>query len=42
MVEVYTEPTEGTYGHVERVKPGGSIAPRAFPDVVLAVSDLIR
>ncbi len=41
LVEVYTEPAEERYRELRVLKPGESIAPRAFPDLALAVGDLL-
>ncbi len=40
-IEVYTSPSPGAYGQVERYEPGQSICPRAFRDVAIAVSDVL-
>ena len=40
-IEAYTEPTEGEYSTVRYAFPGESIAPQAFPEVVLEVDRLI-
>ncbi len=40
-IEAYTGPVEGAYSNVQYVGPGESIAPRAFPDVVLEVDGVI-
>lgn len=40
-IEVYTEPIEDEYSSVRFVGPGESIAPQAFPEVVLEVNNLI-
>ena len=40
-IEAYTEPTEGEYSNVRYAGPGESIAPQAFPDVILEVDSLI-
>jgi Uma2 family endonuclease len=41
-IEVYTQPTPGAYGRVERYEPGQSIRLLAFPDVAFAVSDILK
>lgn len=41
IVEVWTEPGTAGYGHIRRVSADGSLSPQAFPDVVLAVDDLL-
>jgi Uma2 family endonuclease len=38
IVERYTDPTNGTYGHVESFRPGDAITLSAFPDVSVAVA----
>jgi Uma2 family endonuclease len=38
-VEVYDEPTGGRYARVRRYSTEQSVAPAAFPDLVLSVSD---
>ncbi|MXY47366.1 MAG: Uma2 family endonuclease [Chloroflexi bacterium] len=40
-IEAYTEPAEGEYTTARYATPGESIAPQAFPDVVLEVDNLI-
>ena len=40
-IEAYTEPTEDEYSNVRYASTGESIAPQAFPDVVLEVGNLI-
>ena len=40
-IEAYTEPSGGGYANVRRVGRGQSIAPKAFPDVVLEVGKVI-
>ncbi|MDE2686988.1 MAG: Uma2 family endonuclease [Chloroflexota bacterium] len=40
-IEAYTEPVEGEYSNVRYAAPGESIAPQAFPEVVLEVGSLI-
>ena len=40
-IEAYTEPIEGEYSNVRYAVPGESIAPQAFPEVVLEVDRLI-
>ena len=41
-IEVYTQPTPGAYGRVERYEHGQSLRLLAFPDVVFAVSDILK
>ena len=40
-IEAYTEPIEGGYSNVRYFGTGESIAPQAFPEVVLEVDNLI-
>ncbi len=41
-VEIYQEPSpDGTYGSVTRKQSGESVAPAAFPDATMQVSDLL-
>lgn len=40
-IEAYIEPIEGEYANVRYATPGESIAPQAFPEVVLKVDSLI-
>ena len=40
-VTAYAEPSGAEYGSVRTYRAGESITPRAFPDVVLAVSDFM-
>ena len=40
-VEAYDDPADGAYRNLRTVAAGESISPRAFPDVVLAVSDFL-
>ena len=41
-IEVYTGPTPGAYAQVERHERGQSIRLVTFPDVVFAVSDILK
>ena len=41
-IEVYTEPSPVGYLSMRRALPGASLAPQAFPDVVVAVSDVME
>ncbi len=41
-IEVRTDPGEGKYRQIRIVRPGESIRLQAFPDVEIAVSDVIR
>ena len=40
-IEAYTEPVEGEYSSVRYAGPGESIAPQAFPEIILEVDSLI-
>ena len=40
-IEAYTEPTEGAYASVRHAGRGASIAPEAFPDVILEVDRVV-
>lgn len=40
-VEAYDDPVDGAYRNLRTVAAGQSISPRAFPDVVLVVSDFL-
>ncbi len=40
-VTVYTEPSGPSYATAHTYRPGDSISPRAFPDVVLAVDEFM-
>ncbi len=41
-IEVRTEPGEGNYRRVRVARPGESIRLQAFPDVEIAVADVVR
>ena len=41
QVEAYDDPMDGAYQNLRTAHRGESISPRAFPDVVLAVSDFL-
>lgn len=41
VIEIHTEPAEGRYGIRMRAKAGAAVAPRAFPDIVFGVDDLL-
>lgn len=41
VVEVYSAPVGGRYTQVRRAKGGETLAPRAFPDVAIAVAELL-
>ncbi|MGI8549656.1 MAG: Uma2 family endonuclease [Dehalococcoidia bacterium] len=38
---LYRDPQGGSYQQVETVGRGGTVSPRAFPDIVLSVDDLL-
>ena len=40
-VTIHNDPTETGYATVRTYRPGESISPRAFPDVILAVTDFM-
>jgi Uma2 family endonuclease len=40
-IHVYRDPHEGSYRHVERLGREASVAPDAFPDLVLSVSAIL-
>lgn len=40
-VEVFRQPGSSDYGSIERVARGGSVAPLAFPDLVVAVDSAL-
>lgn len=39
-IEVYQEPSQGRYRRVQRFTRGQSLAPQAFPDLLLSVDEL--
>jgi Uma2 family endonuclease len=41
VIEIRTEPAAGRYGICMRAKPSAAVAPRAFPDVIVGVNDLL-
>ena len=41
LVEIHRQPEGGAYRHVERITRGGSVAPQAFPDIVLTVDEIL-
>jgi len=41
-IEVYTGPSPGAYAHCERYEHGQAIRLSGFPDVVIAVADVLR
>lgn len=41
VVEVYREPKDGVYRSVQALKRGDTVQPLAFPDVTLALDDLL-
>ena len=40
-IEVYTEPREGRYQQVTVFRPGERVALRAFPDLIIAVDEIL-
>ena len=40
-LEAHADPVDGAYQTSRVILPGESVSPRAFPDVVLAVSDFL-
>lgn len=42
LVEVYTEPADGAYRRVTPARRGDRIRPAAFPDIAIAVDDILR
>ena len=40
-VEIYRAPTTAGYGHVLVLGRGESIVPEAFPDLTVAIADLL-
>jgi Uma2 family endonuclease len=41
VLEVRTEPVDGIYTRVEILKPGQTITPSAFPDLVLRIEEIL-
>jgi Uma2 family endonuclease len=41
-LEAYREPSSAGYKLLRKVLPGEQVSPQAFPDIALAVSDIIR
>jgi MEMO1 family protein len=41
VVDVATDPSDQGYGRIVQSKPGDTIAPNAFPDLTIAVADLL-
>jgi Uma2 family endonuclease len=41
VIEVYAGPVDGRYASPRTLRPGETIAPAAFPDVAMRVSDII-
>jgi len=41
-IEVYADPEGSAYTHSTRYELGQSLSPAAFPDIVIAVSDVLR
>ena len=42
VVEIHGEAAGATYGHTVAARPGDVTRLRAFPDVEIAVSDILR
>ena len=42
LIEVHVDIVGGAYTHVTSVRPGDLIRLRAFPEIVIAVSDIVR
>jgi Uma2 family endonuclease len=42
VIEVHTEPMAEGYGRVVRAELGASVSPAAFPEILIAVSDVLR
>ncbi len=40
-VEVYRQPSERGYGDVQRLTPGDLVSPTAFPEVSLAITEIL-
>jgi Uma2 family endonuclease len=41
VVEIYTDPADGRYRNSRRARSRETVAPGAFPDVVMSVADLL-
>jgi Uma2 family endonuclease len=41
VIEIYTEPSEGRYGVRMRAAAGAAVAPRAFPEIIFTVGELL-
>ncbi len=41
VIEVHTEPAGGRYTQMRTFRPGDTISPACFPDIALAVSDIL-
>ncbi len=42
VVEVYREPRAGRFTRIERHKAAEVISPQCFPDIVVALSELLK
>ena len=40
-IEVFRQPSPSGYGFTQRIERGGTVAPLAFPDVVLAATEIL-
>ena len=41
VIEVHTEPAGGRYTQMRTFRPGDTISPGCFPDIVLSVSEIL-
>ena len=41
VIEVFRQPSPSGYGRMERIERGGTVAPLAFPDIVLTASEIL-
>ena len=41
-VDIHTDPIDGVYTNVRRAEPDDTLAPTAFPEVVISVRDSLR
>ena len=41
VIEVYRQPSPSGYGSTQRIERGGTVAPLAFPNVVLAATEIL-
>ena len=42
VIEVYSSPQNGAYAQVRQVRPGGALAPSAFPDAAIDTAALLQ